>query len=378
MSEATQKDIENEQVGRKISLVKSEETILSPPLPKVTEPSHLAKNIILGVLFLVGLSLTIWAHRALSASAVPNPIPLHPQRIITLAPSVTETVFAVGLGPEVRGVTTFCHYPPEVENLPRVAGFSDVNIEAILRLRPDLVILPVDKVETQVELTRLGITVMPMDTRTLAGLMEAIRTLGTATGHKVQAMEVLGRLQQAIDFARKNAQGKDRPKVLFSVMHSYAGFGHISELTIAGKDGFFDHLIDICGGVNAYQGSLPFPTLSREAIININPDVIIDLLRSSEEVPDALASWKSLTNVSAIKNKRLYLFTQEADTVPGPRAYRTIRKVALAIHPDGTDLRYLEPQDILDLKDVLASNENDILGPYVLIMEPFGSDGGLK
>jgi iron complex transport system substrate-binding protein len=121
---------------------------------------------------------------------------------------------------------------------------------------------------------------------------------------------------------------------MFSVMHSYAGLGYISELTIAGRDGFFDHLIDICGGVNAYEGRLSFPTVSREAIFRMKPDVIIDLMRSYSEAQDSMDSWMQLKSVPAVDNNRVYMFTEESDTVPGPRAWKTIDKVSMVVHPD--------------------------------------------
>jgi iron complex transport system substrate-binding protein len=293
-----------------------------------------ARNIALAVLFVLGLALTIWAHRALGAASKPVPVPKDPHRVVTLAPSVTETVFAVGLGPSVVGVTRFCHYPPQVEELPKIGGFSDINVEAIVRLRPDLAIMPVDKVESQRELTRLAIPVMTMDTRTLGGLLDALKELGAATGHRADADQVIARLGFAMGVAERRAAGKPKPKVMFSVMHSYSGPGEISELTIAGKDGFFDHLIDICGGVNAYQGRIAFPTVSREAISLMDPDVIIDLMRSYDDGADSLPGWMKLTSVSAVRENRVYMFTVEADTVPGPRAWKTILKVSMVLHPE--------------------------------------------
>jgi iron complex transport system substrate-binding protein len=286
------------------------------------------------VAFLAGLGLAVWGHQTLRAATTPRPIPPHPESIVTLAPSVTETVFAVGLGPSVTGVTSYCRYPPEVETLPKVAGFSDVNVEAILRLRPDLVILPVDKTATAAELSRLGLTVMPLDTRNLEGLMHAMTELGAATGRGREAELALDRIRSAIAYAREKARGKPKPRVLFSVMHSYAGVGYISEITAAGNDGFFSNLIEICGGVNAYEGRLPFPTLSREAIFQLNPDVVIDLLQNEADAPDAMKGWLQLGNISAVRRARVYIFTEESDTVPGPRAWKTIRKVSDAIQPD--------------------------------------------
>jgi iron complex transport system substrate-binding protein len=254
--------------------------------------------------------------------------------VITLAPSVTEIAFAVGLGPKVVGVTKFCRYPPEVEKLPRVAGFSDMNIEAIVRLRPDLVILPADKAENRRELTRLGLSVLSVDTRTLEGLIKALEDLGKATGRESEAQKVVDAINEAVSEAGRRAEGKPKPKVMFSVMHSYAGLGYISELTIAGRDGFFDHLIEICGGENAYPGKLPFPSVSREAVFRMNPDVIIDLMRSYSEAEDSMESWNTMTSVSAVQKGRVYMFTEESDTVPGPRAWKTIKKVSMVLHPD--------------------------------------------
>jgi iron complex transport system substrate-binding protein len=320
--------------------VAPDKALLPNPDTDPPQSSHRypTKNIILAIIFLVGLALTIYGHIALSASTKPKPIPLHPQRIVTLAPSVTETVFAVGLGPEVVGVTKFCHYPPEVNALPKVGGFSDINVEAILKLRPDLAILPVDKVENQNELKRLGISVMAMDTRTISGLMDALTDLGKSTDHVKEAQEVKDRISLAIARAAERAKGKPKPKVMFSVMHSYAGLGYISELTIAGRDGFFDHLIEICGGVNAYEGRLSFPTVSREAIFRMNPDVIIDLMRSYSEAEDSIGGWMQLKSVSAVDHNRVYMFTKESDTVPGPRAWQTIDKVSMVIQPDTSNM----------------------------------------
>lgn len=278
--------------------------------------------------------VTVWAHFALGRLTGPQPVSAIPERIVSLAPSVTETLYAVGLGSKVVGVTDFCAYPPDVLTKPRVAGFSSVNYEAVLRARPDLVALPVDKTGSKLRLERLGLPVLTLDTRTLSGLMETIASLGNATGHAREADALLAALRDGIAKARRRAYGKTRPKVLFSVMHSYEGSGYISEINVIGKDGFYSELIETAGGVNAYQGSLPFPLLSREAIIFLNPDVIIDVIPAVEDVEAVRRDWQSLGSVNAIKNKRLHLFTDRADTVPGPRFYQTLARLSQAFHPD--------------------------------------------
>ena len=281
--------------------------------------------------------LTIPAHKALERLSTPLATPAVPHRIVSLAPSVTETLYALGLGPNVVGVTQFCTYPPDVATKPRVAGFSDINLEAVVRVRPDIVALPVDKVESKERLERLGFPVLTLDTRSLSGLMRSIEALGQKMGHEKEATAILRDFQRGLEEARERAAGKQRPRVLFSVMHSYEGLGYITELNIVGQDGFYNELIEAAGGINAYRGELAFPRLSREAVIFLNPDVIIDVIPRGENLEAVRQDWRSLSSVAAIRNNRLFLLPDSTDTVPGPRSVQTLEKLVNAFHPQNSD-----------------------------------------
>ncbi|MDR2820793.1 MAG: helical backbone metal receptor [Desulfovibrio sp.] len=285
------------------------------------------------------LALTVTLHRKLERLSGPAAIPADPQRIVSLAPSVTETFYALGLGARVAGVTQFCAWPPDVAAKPRVAGFSDVNFEAVLRLRPDLVALPDDKFANKTQLERMGLPVLALDTRTLSGLMKSIRVVGAATGRGREADAVLDNFRSSIRAARERAEGKARPRVLFSIMHSYQGTGYITEINAVGRDGFYNELIEIAGGVNVYRGNLPFPRLSRESVIFLNPDVIIDVIFAEENLDAVRRDWESLATVGAIRNGRLHLLTDGADTVSGPRSYQTLSRLSRAFHPPAADAR---------------------------------------
>ncbi|MDR1677692.1 MAG: helical backbone metal receptor [Deltaproteobacteria bacterium] len=290
-------------------------------------------NIFLFILFFIGLPLTVLAHQALSNLTAPPPIPLNPQRVVSLAPSVTETLFALGQGSKVVGVTEYCHFPEEVTKLPVVAGFTDINYEAVLRTRPDLIVLPVDKTASQRELERLGLTTMTLDTRNLTGYMASILSFGQATSSHNLAQKIVSDLENSILKAKHRSQGRTKPRVLFSVMHSYQGFGYITEITAVGQDGFFSNMLELAGGINVYDGPLSFPKLSREAIMTLNPDVIIDLIQGSEQSDLALSDWRGIGPIKAVVYDRIYLFSDESDTVPGPRIYKTIDKLSLALFP---------------------------------------------
>jgi iron complex transport system substrate-binding protein len=233
----------------------------------------------------------------------------------------------------VVAVTKFCHYPPEVLELPKVAGFTDVNYEAVLRRRPDLVILPIDKLANKEELERLGLPVMGLDTRSLDGYLATVSALGAATGHLPEAGKIAADLTSAMERARARAKGRRRPRVLFSVMRAMEGSGRITEITAVGEDGFFNQMLETAGGENVYQGVLPFPTLTREAVMTLNPEIIIDLARNGSG-PAALVDWLSLGSaVDAVKNGKVVIFTEESDNVPGPRIHMTITRLSEALFP---------------------------------------------
>jgi iron complex transport system substrate-binding protein len=282
--------------------------------------------------------LTVPAHRALERLRSPAEISAAgAQRIVSLAPSVTETLYALGLGPNVVGVTQFCAIPPEAATKPRVAGFGEINLEAIVRTLPDLVALPGDQTAARAQVESLGLPVLAIDTRSLGDLLASIETLGQATGHAREAGELIQNFREGLKAARERAEGKKQPRVLFSVMHSYQGLGYIAEINAIGRDGFYNELIETAGGINAYRGNLPFPRLSRESIIFLNPDVIIDVIPNAVDLESVRRDWESLTSVSAVRDKRLFLFAGGADTVPGPRSMQTLAKLSRAFHPDRAD-----------------------------------------
>jgi iron complex transport system substrate-binding protein len=278
-------------------------------------------------------ALALGAHVRLAALSAPSPVPTDPQRIVSLAPSVTETLFALGLGPKVAGVTQYCNYPAEALEKPRVAGFSDVNYEAVLKLKPDLIVVPQDKTATRQNLEHLGLAVLPAETRTISGLMDDIRVLGRSTGHENEARALLDAITAGVNRARARAAGQTRPRVLFSVMHSYEGLGYITEINVVGNDGFFNDMLEIAGGRNVYTGRLAFPRLSREALIYLNPEVIIDVIPATENIDGVRRDWQSLSSVQAVKDNRIVFLTDESATVPGPRFPDTLELLSRAFHP---------------------------------------------
>jgi len=276
------------------------------------------------------------ARQALDRFTRPSLPQTAPQRIVSLSPGITETLFALGLGTSVVGGTRYCVWPPEAAGLPRVAGFGEVNYEAVLRAQPDLVLLPEDRAREKLSLERLGLPVLMLDTLSVAGLLRTITLLGQMARREAEAEALKGDLEKRLLVAKAAAQGRSRPKVLFAVMRADQGRGGITEMHIVGRDGFYSELIETAGGQNAYTGDLPFPRLSREALIRLDPEVIIEVIPDETKPVDAYRDWQSLASVRAVQNGRVFIVTEQAHTVPGPRFADTLTLLSQAFHPEAT------------------------------------------
>jgi len=284
----------------------------------------------LGVLLIVAAG----ARHALDRFSRPSLSPAAPQRIVSLSPGITETLYALGLGPSVAGVTRYCAWPPEAARLPKVAGFGEINYEAVLRVRPDLVVLPEDRVREKLCLERLGLPVLMLDTLSVSGLLRTITLLGRSAGREAEAEQLKAGLEKCLLTAKTLAEGRSRPTVLFAVMRADQGSGGITEVHIVGRDGFYSELIEAAGGHNAYTGTLPFPRLSREALIVLDPEVIIEVISGGTNPEGARRDWQNLASIRAVKNGRVFVWTEQAHTVPGPRFADTLALLSQAFHPE--------------------------------------------
>lgn len=259
-------------------------------------------------------------------------------RIISLAPSITEILFALDLGKHVVGVTRYCDYPPQALSKPRIGGYLDPNMEAILILEPDLVITLAGQRSLKQGLERLGIPALQVPHQTLGNILDSIRLIGAATDRKAEAQSLLATLKARMERIKAKTAGLPRPRVLV-VMSRPAG-SPINEVFIAGAADPYDEMIRIAGGINAYQGKfVRIPPLSAEGIIRLNPEIIIELV-SNQAAQDSgnnktrLRDWASLPVIAAVETGRIYLFADDFDTVPGPRFILTLEKMARIIHPE--------------------------------------------
>lgn len=261
-----------------------------------------------------------------------------PQRIISLSPSITETAFALGLDKKIIAVTDYCDYPDAANNLPKIGGFINPNLEAIVGLEPDLVILLNEHQKIVEQLHQLNIPTLAVKNNTLSGIQNSIKQIGQRTGHQQQAQQLLSTIQHNIDYIQQKTAGLPQPKVMLSMGHSI-GDNQMSSVYIAGKNDFYDDLISLAGGQNVYQDNrLKVPSISAEGILKLNPDIILDIFPESDDHDYDLESvktqWQSLDLVDAVKKNQIHIIEQDYATIPGPRIFLLLEDMAKIIHPE--------------------------------------------
>lgn len=273
---------------------------------------------------LAGVMLLMIAARD---GATDAPAPHDPGRIVSLAPAITETLYALGLGDRVVGVTQFCAWPPEARQKPKVGGFREVNLEAIARAGADLVILPHDMAHFSKAIEALGIPVLLFDYQSPAAFLASAAAIGRVCGREKEAAA----LADAFASAAAPVAGEPRPSVLFALINPEDYQRPVSEMTVIGSDGFYNGVIAAAGGRNAYAGATPFPRLSLEAVLALDPDVIVVGAPDLADPEQLARRWRAIGRLKGTVGDRLLILNDAADTVPGPRSLATIEKIARAV-----------------------------------------------
>jgi len=278
---------------------------------------------------------TIAGLTALLASALPALAASEPQRIVSLAPSLTETVFALGLGDRLVGVSVYCDYPPEAARIDRVGTFITPNVEAIVAKKPDVILaVPSPGNRSPVEsLEHLGFKIVVVDPLTLGGIKESIISIGDQLGRPQRAREVVAEIDRRIDATRAKLAGVAQRKVLMVVGQT--------PLIVAGSATVQDEIIRLAGGINlGAAAGKGWPHVSIEYAIASAPEVIIDStmgseVRAGEE--SSAAFWKAFPTIPAVKEGRISGYRAYEVLRPGPRIGEALEVIARFIHPERFD-----------------------------------------
>ncbi len=257
-----------------------------------------------------------------------------PERIISLAPSITETLFALGLGDRIEGVTSYCIYPPQAGKIAQVGSFMAPNFEAIVSLKPDLVVMVKEDLKVSTFSKRKGFRYLPIDNHDLEAIIESFRIIGDACGRQKEAQELIIETRAAIDSFSSLSGGDTKqlkPRVMLCVGRGGIGAGEISTIWLAGANTYYDDLIRAAGGINVVKdSSMAYLTFSSEGVIRLKPDIIIDVMTNmSQFSSDVLKKdWKKLTTVPAVKNDMIFCLSGDYVTIPGPRVVLLLKDIS--------------------------------------------------
>jgi iron complex transport system substrate-binding protein len=263
-----------------------------------------------------------------------------PLRIVSTSPSITEALFALGLGDRVVAVSQYCRFPPEVARLPKIGTFLKPDVELIARLRPDLTIVHPGPNQIERRLAIMKLPFLTVERGTLSSTLSSIGSIGAAAGVPERAAALVATIESRLQRVRQAVAGRKPQKVLLIVGRRP---GTLTDLIAVGPGSYMSDLAAIAGGTNVLsQSGLPeYPRISMETVIRLAPDVIIDAGDMGDRPQDREAR-KSLTEglwkrqeLVAARNGRVHAVVSDAFVVPGPRLVEATETMALWLHGVG-------------------------------------------
>jgi len=256
-----------------------------------------------------------------------------PQRIVSLAPSNTEILFALGLDDKVVGVTEYCNYPQEVTTKPKVGGFSNVDIEKVVSLEPDLVLATHIHGKTVIPaLEKFGLPVVALTPGSLTEVLDSITLVGKITGQSREAAKLVNDLSARIEAVFDETQTlspDQKPRVFYITWHD--------PLMTAGTETLADDVISNAGGQNIAYDISGDKTIDLETVLYRDPQVIVASvgMGSGEDLPwQYIQSEPRLENTQALLNDRVYKIDGDMIHRPGPRIVDALEQMAQFIHPE--------------------------------------------
>lgn len=270
---------------------------------------------------IVGVAAVAWAETAAPPSV--------PARIVSLTPALTEILFAVGAGDRVVGVTDYCDYPPEAKSRPKIGGYVNPSVEAVVALKPDLVVVspgPGNR-DAALAMRRAGLRVEVVAAETLEESLAAIELVARLCGDETSGRVLAARVRGRLDAIARRVAGEPRVPTLFCIQ--------IDPIIAAGSDTLPAQLLEIAGGRNVVREPR-YPRLGLESVVAAKPQVILqarmDVPAAGGEGPEE-AFWKRWPQIPAVAAKRIVVLDGGLALRPGPRVADAAEQLAAILHP---------------------------------------------
>ena len=282
-----------------------------------------------GALFVACL-LLVAAPRAQSATAAGTA-----HRIISLVPAVTEILFAIGAGADVAGVSSYDTFPAEAATRPKVGALLDPDFERILSLKPDLVVVYGTQNELIARLTRVSIPMFRYEHAGLPDVTSTIRAIGDRVGRGPAGRALADGIEAALASIRARVAGRPKPRTLLVFGREPGG---LRGIYASGGFGFLHDMLETAGGTDVFADiKRQSVQVTTEMLLARSPEVILELHGSTDVPKDRLAaereSWRILPALPAVRTNRVYLLTDDALMIPGPRVAGAVKQMADVLHP---------------------------------------------
>jgi iron complex transport system substrate-binding protein len=256
------------------------------------------------------------------------------QRVVPLAPSLAEIVYELGMETRIAAVPAFTTYPAVAKQKPTIGALTDLNYEALLMQKPDMVLALSEFRERIPQIRQLGLVVEVFEHRSLRGVLESIDDIGAKCAVATQAHALVSKLKAGADNVRKRYASQAIQRVLVVVAEAS---GTAKSYFLSGTDGYFSDVLQLVAGKNVVQTeTFGQSNISAEGILALDPDVIVEILPvedKPEMVEAAIAEWRRIPGLRAVQNGRVHIFTKDYHTIPGPRFLQLAEDLGRILHP---------------------------------------------
>jgi iron complex transport system substrate-binding protein len=260
-----------------------------------------------------------------------------PKRIISLSPNITQIIYALGAWENVVGVTIYSDYPPEAKDMAKVGGWVNPNMEAILALKPDLVVLMKDQ-DTIFgrKLDTLGLKKFVIDSNeSVSDILGSISALGEVLGREREAGVLVKDLRTSLDRITEATKDAEKKSVLIVVGRNP---GTLEDIYVIGRDNYMNELLNMAGGENVIENKRLSIKLTKEAILTLDPDVIIEINHDqSQRESQILETWDELNLAKAVRDNQVYILPSTVLLHPSQRIVEGASVLTQILHPELED-----------------------------------------
>lgn len=257
-------------------------------------------------------------------------IPRNPGRVVSLAPNITEIVYALGQARRLVGATTYSDYPAAADTLPKVGSYVHLDLERIVSLAPDLCLAIKDgnPIAAISRLESLGIPVYAVDPRDLESVMDTLSRIGGLLQADKEAEKLVQGMRRRVQIVENMvAKTVNRPGLFFQI--------GVSPIVSVGTNTFIHELIVRAGARNLAEGNIPYPRFSKEQVLGMSPDIIIITSMARKAVFEKIRQdWNQWTNLPAVKNNRIYFKDSSLFDRPSPRLVDALEIMVRLVHPE--------------------------------------------